>query len=100
MTTTSHSLLIAIALASAALLGRLASADEALIGPGDCGTGALLLRTTEPGRYLEAPRLRTDVSIAVTGTIARARITQLFENPSDQWVEGVYVFPLPADAGV
>ncbi len=100
MTTTPHSLLVAITLASAALLGRLASADDALIGPGDCGTGALLLRTTEPGRYLEAPRLRTDVSIAVSGTIARARITQVFENPSDRWVEGVYVFPLPPDAGV
>jgi Ca-activated chloride channel family protein len=104
MNTTTQSLgsrtLIALALASAALLAAAASADEGLVQPGDMRSGALLLRTTEAGRYLEAPRLKTDVSITVTGTIARARITQAFENPSDQWVEGVYVFPLPPDAGV
>ena len=27
-------------------------------------------------------------------------MTQRFENPSDQWVEARYVFPLPADSGV
>ena len=64
------------------------------------GTGSLLLKTTEPGHFLEAPRLKTDVAITVTGPIARARITQRFENPSDKWVEGIYVFPLPQNAGV
>ena len=63
-------------------------------------TGALLLKTTEAGKYLEAPRLKTDVAITVTGPIARARITQRFENPSDKWVEGIYVFPLPQNSGV
>ncbi|MBI1209858.1 MAG: marine proteobacterial sortase target protein [Alphaproteobacteria bacterium] len=66
----------------------------------EMGTGSLLLKTTEPGQYLEAPRLKTDVAITVTGPIARARITQRFENPSDKWVEGIYVFPLPQNAGV
>jgi Ca-activated chloride channel family protein len=104
MTTTTHSLgrraLLAITLALAALFAGSARADEALVQPGDSGTGALLLRTTEAGRFVEAPRLRTDVAVTVTGTVARARVTQVFENPSDQWVEGLYVFPLPADAGV
>lgn len=66
----------------------------------DMHTGGLLLKTTEPGKYLEAPRLKTDVQITVTGPIARARITQRFENPTDKWVEGVYVFPLPQNSGV
>jgi Ca-activated chloride channel family protein len=66
----------------------------------EMGTGSLLLKTVEPGQYLEAPRLKTDVAITVTGPIARARITQRFENPSDKWVEGIYVFPLPQNAGV
>ena len=80
-------------------LARAAAADD-LVRPDDEASGALLLRTSEPGRYLEAPRLRTDVSIRVSGTIARTRITQVFENPSDRWVEGLYVFPLPEDSGV
>ena len=32
--------------------------------------------------------------------MARARITQRFANPTDLWLEGVYVFPLPDDAAV
>jgi Ca-activated chloride channel family protein len=71
-----------------------------LVTPDEMHTGALLLKTTEGGKYLEAPRLKTDVSIDVSGPIARARITQRFENPSDKWVEGVYVYPLPQNAGV
>ncbi len=71
-----------------------------LVTPDDMGTGSLLLKTTDGGKYLEAPRLKTDVSITVSGPIARARITQRFENPSDKWVEGVYVYPMPQNAAV
>jgi Ca-activated chloride channel family protein len=71
-----------------------------LVTPDDMHTGALLLKTTEGGKFLEAPRLKTDVSITVTGPTARAVITQRFENPSDKWVEGIYVYPLPQNAAV
>ena len=71
-----------------------------LVTPDDMHTGALLLRTIEPGKYLEAPRLKTDVAVTVTGPTARAVITQRFENPSDKWVEGVYVYPMPQNAAV
>ena len=71
-----------------------------LVRKADVGAGSLLLRTTEPGQYLEAPRLKTDVQISVTGTIVRTRVTQRFQNPSDRWVEALYVFPLPPDSGV
>lgn len=47
-----------------------------------------------------APQLQTDVSITVTGMLARVRVQQRFTNPSDAWVEGVYVFPLPEDSAV
>ncbi|HAP92887.1 MAG TPA: hypothetical protein DCM52_05325, partial [Gammaproteobacteria bacterium] len=36
----------------------------------------------------------------ITGTINRVKLTQTFTNPSNDWVEGVYVFPLPADSAV
>ncbi len=71
-----------------------------LVTPDDMHTGALLLKTTEGGKFLEAPRLKTDVAITVTGPTARAVITQRFENPSDKWVEGVYVYPMPQNAAV
>ena len=65
------------------------------VNPGDMNTGALLLHS-EDGKYVEAPRLNTDAVITVNGTIARVAVTQRFENPSDRWLEGVYVFPLPS----
>ncbi|MDH5327341.1 MAG: marine proteobacterial sortase target protein [Gammaproteobacteria bacterium] len=51
-------------------------------------------------RYFMAPTLETKVSMSVTGLIARCVVEQKFTNSTDQWVEGVYVFPLPEDAAV
>jgi Ca-activated chloride channel family protein len=47
-----------------------------------------------------APVLGSTVEVRVTGVIARARVTQVFKNPSRDWVEGIYIFPLPEDAAV
>jgi len=47
-----------------------------------------------------APQLSTDVSIKVTGMLARVRVQQRFSNPGDDWVEGIYVFPLPENGAV
>jgi Ca-activated chloride channel homolog len=47
-----------------------------------------------------APVLGTAVEVRVTGVIARSRVTQIFKNPSAEWVEGIYIFPLPEDAAV
>jgi Ca-activated chloride channel family protein len=90
------------------LPSMLASAEDAqpstgkvaYVQPGDMNTGALLLQSGDDGGYVEAPRLNTDAAITVTGTIARVVVTQRFENPSDRWLEGVYVFPLPEQSAV
>ena len=71
-----------------------------LVRPNDMNTGALLLPSRKPGEYVEAPRLETDVNIDVSGPIARVSVTQRFENPTDGWVEGIYVFPLPEESAV
>ena len=73
------------------------------MGLNDVTEGALLFRTNRPGRYRPAPILKSDVQIAVTGTIARATVRQEFTNPSKKkgdWLEGIYVFPLPETAAV
>src|SRR3546814_17635989 len=32
--------------------------------------------------------------------VARATVRQVFHNPSDRWLEGIYVFPLPERSAV
>ena len=66
----------------------------------DAKTGTLMLRTGTPGEYVIAPKVETEVAIQVTGMIARTRLTQVFHNPGSEFVEGVYVFPLPEKAAV
>ncbi|MFS8148569.1 marine proteobacterial sortase target protein [Rhizobium sp. BR 249] len=72
----------------------------AIVRPNDVNSGSLLFPSKEPGFYVEAPRLKTDVAIDVSGPIARVKVTQRFQNPSQGWVEGTYVFPLPDNSAV
>lgn len=46
------------------------------------------------------PLKHTDVSIQVSGPLARAQVTQQFENPYSDKIEAVYTFPLPQSAAV
>src|SRR5262249_674751 len=62
-------------------------------------SGALLLRRGDD-RFLEAPLVATNVDMTVSGPTARARVTQLFHNPTEDWVEAVYVYPLPEGGAV
>jgi Ca-activated chloride channel family protein len=81
-----------------------AGASHLDLGPpmrlGDAEQGSLLLRTEHRGVFLPAPVLETEVRIRVTGLLARTIVTQRFHNPTDEWLEGVYVFPLPDTAAV
>ena len=62
------------------------------------GTGALMTKIGEEEKPL--PLKHTDVKAGVVGYIASVDVTQQFENPYDQKIEAVYVFPLPADGAV
>ena len=44
--------------------------------------------------------LDTGIQLDITGLVARVEITQQFTNHGIDWAEGVYRFPLPADAAV
>ena len=93
-------LLVSVALAMAALL--LASHAQAATTTtlNDPRSGELLLRTDAPGQYTVAPTVETEVAIQVTGMVARTKVTQAFQNAGNEFVEGVYVFPLPERAAV
>ncbi|MEE2566126.1 marine proteobacterial sortase target protein [Hyphobacterium marinum] len=73
---------------------------DGLVRLSEIEDGALLLRTMEAGRYIPAPLVATSVEIDIAGPVVRATVTQRFENPSQAWVEGIYVFPLPDSSGV
>ena len=53
-----------------------------------------------PEGRVPAPVLSTDYQVTVTGLVAETRLRQTFGNTSGQWQEGVYTFPLPANASV
>lgn len=86
------------------LLGPPTSAVQAQLGPPvalrDVSGGTLLFPSSEPATFLPAPTLHTDVYLSVTGPVVRAQVTQQFQNPTDEWLEGVYVFPLPETAAL
>lgn len=54
----------------------------------------------DAGSEREVPLLFTEVDIDVTGQIARTVVSQHFKNPTSEWSEGIYLFPLPPDAAV
>jgi Ca-activated chloride channel family protein len=60
----------------------------------------LMLSTEIRDEYIPTPVLGATVEVRVTGIIARAKVTQFFTNPTEKWVEGIYVFPLPEGAAV
>ncbi len=72
------------------------NADE--ISPMDARSGTLLLKM-QTG-FTTATRMNTDVTMNVSGLVARVSVRQEFRNDGDDWTEGVYVFPLPDEAAV
>ena len=60
----------------------------------------LLFKTHEKGQFLPAPLLGTNVDIDVSGIVARVHIRQFYMNPTDKWLEGVYVFPMADKSAV
>jgi Ca-activated chloride channel homolog len=63
-------------------------------------SGSLLVRRSSKEPYEAAPALATEVHARVFGLVARVTVVQRFQNASKEWVEGVYVFPLPEGAAV
>ena len=79
--------------------GRSATMEQAsLLQPGEARSGSLLLK--DDGVTTEALRLGIDVDITVSGPTLRARVTQIFRNPTKDWVEATYVYPLAANGAV
>ncbi|MEM7027931.1 MAG: VIT domain-containing protein, partial [Pseudomonadota bacterium] len=64
----------------------------------DIGKGSLLFKQGKS--LIDAPQLDTEVEMQVSGMINRVNLKQTFSNTTENWQEGIYVFPLPEDAAV
>ena len=69
--------------------------------PGSGTMLALVAATRDaPPTEVPLPLRHTDVRAVVTGYISAVDVTQQFENPYDEKIEAVYLFPLPEKAAV
>ncbi|QKX15803.1 marine proteobacterial sortase target protein [Microbulbifer sp. YPW1] len=98
-------LVTAIAVLVAALGVRAQAAESTVetferVGMDESGSGDLLFKSGEPGRYIPAIHLGTEVDIRVRGLVAEVTLEQQFRNTSNDWQEAVYVLPLPENAAV
>ena len=66
----------------------------------DTPSGTLYLRRSPEGPVAEALRVATHMHVQVTGNVARVQVEQVFSNTGDDWVDGLYVFPLSKDSAV
>jgi Ca-activated chloride channel homolog len=73
---------------------------DAAADPRAASAGGLWLRTGAESEPVAALGVATGMRARVTGSTARVEVTQRFTNPFDEWVEGLYVFPLAAAAAV
>ena len=77
---------------------RAQAAPEEALSPDQAQSGSLLFRMRTG--YRVATRINTDVDLDISGITVRAMVRQTFRNDGQEWVEGVYVFPLPDGAAV
>ena len=64
----------------------------------EIGKGSLLFKHGDIMQ--DAAQLHTNVEMKISGMINRVFLRQSFKNTTDNWQEGIYVFPLPEDAAV
>jgi Ca-activated chloride channel family protein len=88
--------LVVMVLVIAWLWMPVATAQEAR--PADIQSGTLLLKMQ--AGLVTATRTNTDVTMNISGLVARVSVRQEFRNDGGEWVEGIYVFPLPDKAAV
>lgn len=63
-------------------------------------SGSLMAVAKNDGIPLACPLKRTEVKAEITGFLSRVNVTQNFENPLNETIEAVYIFPLPSNAAV
>jgi len=68
------------------------------LGLDDVGSGELLWKSKDG--WIPLPMIRTDVELTVSGILLHGKVRQIFRNGTDETIEVLYAFPLPARAAV
>ncbi|MBP6822427.1 MAG: TonB family protein [Acidobacteria bacterium] len=68
--------------------------------PGKITQGALQIVGKANKSESQCPLKHTEVKAEISGSLARTTVTQEFQNPFNDKIEAVYVFPLSANAAV
>lgn len=86
-------------LISAFILPTAVSAKTAL-PPSIMDRGGLYFPGESPGTVVPAPLVKTDITVDISGPVARYRLRHTFVNNSEDWTEAIYTYPLPTDSAV
>ena len=94
-------LVVGICVLSVVVYFGLASLTEVVAAaPGKITQGALQILSKDGPSNGQCPLKHTDVKTEISGQLARTTVTQEFQNPYNDKIEAVYVFPLPVSAAV
>jgi Ca-activated chloride channel family protein len=74
--------------------------DDKLQAVNEVRRGELLISLDSSENQTSAPLLSQNVDISVSGMVINTVVNQRFKNTSSDWVEAVYVFPLPDGSAV
>ena len=89
-----------LVLAIIVLLGAsLTFQNKAMAAADPIQSGEFLFSPTD-GETFYAPHITTHIDATINGLLAEVIYTQEFSNPTEQWLEGHYRFPLPDNASV
>ena len=91
-----------MAVATLSIIGLSASRNSVRIASAQNGETQGSLQVVDPNGKPKAvcPLKHTDVKAEISGFLARAVVTQEFENPFKEKIEAIYTFPLPQNAAV
>jgi len=89
-----------VAACIAIMVLTIAPARSEVLTPGGVESGQMLFRDDGSGEYKAALVQSGKVHFEISGMLATVSLEQSFRNNSDQWVEGIYAFPLPDQASV
>ena len=91
-----------VAVATLSIIGLSVSRNSAGVVLAQSGETQGSLQVIDPNGKPKAvcPLKHTDVKAEISGFLARAVVTQEFENPFKEKIEAVYTFPLPQNAAV
>ncbi len=93
------SILIALSLLLSTYFSSYSYANKALVEPSS-GDMEFIIEAEGNKQIISGLHLDSRANITISGMIATVELTQEFRNPSNQWVEGRYVFPLPENSAV